>query len=181
MQDELTAIPEKNNTKKKWYALYTKPRWEKKIFLKLVEKGIEAWCPTRIIEKKWTDRKKKIEEPLFRSYIFVRIDMASDERMQVLQTVGILNFVFYLSKPAIIKDEEVALIKRYLSEETAQIALQSTESFQKDHRIRVVKGVFMDKEGKVIKANGKRVYVLLETLGQVMMVEFSKDQVERAS
>ena len=55
---------------KKWYALYTKPRWEKKIDASLIKKNIESWCPLQKIEKQWTDRKKIIEEPLFKSYIF---------------------------------------------------------------------------------------------------------------
>ena len=56
---------------KYWYALYTKPRWEKKIDAALLKKGIEAWCPLQKIEKQWSDRKKIIEEPLFKSYIFI--------------------------------------------------------------------------------------------------------------
>ena len=99
---------------KKWYALYTKPRWEKKIDASLIKKNIESWCPLQKIEKQWTDRKKIIEEPLFKSYIFVHIDLT--EKVRVLQTDGILNFVHYLGKPAIIRDEEINLIKHYLLE-----------------------------------------------------------------
>ena len=59
---------------KKWYALYTKPRWEKKIDSVLIRKGVESWCPLQKIERQWSDRKKIIEDPLFKSYVFVRID-----------------------------------------------------------------------------------------------------------
>ena len=74
---------------KKWYALYTKPRWEKKIDASLIKKNIESWCPLQKMEKQWTDRKKIIEEPLFKSYIFVHIDLT--EKVRVLQTDGILK------------------------------------------------------------------------------------------
>jgi transcription antitermination factor NusG len=155
---------------KKWYALYTKPRWEKKIDMVLVRKGIESWCPLQKIERQWSDRKKIIEDPLFKSYVFVRID--NTERSKVLMTDGVLNFVYYLGKPAVIKDEEVAIIKRYLSEKDASILILSQEGFKEETKIKVNHGVFMGNEGTVLRGGKKKVYVKLESLGQVMVVEF---------
>lgn len=155
---------------KKWYALYTKPRWEKKIDSVLIRKGIESWCPLQKVERQWSDRKKIIEDPLFKSYVFVRI--APDERTKVLMTDGVLNFVHYLGKPAIIKDDEVDTIKKYLAEKDASIAILSEEGFQNEMKIKVNHGVFMGNEGTVIRGGKKKVYVKLESLGQVMVVEF---------
>ncbi len=155
---------------KKWYALYTKPRWEKKIDSVLIRKGIESWCPLQKVERQWSDRKKIIEDPLFKSYVFVRI--APDERTKVLMTDGVLNFVHYLGKPAIIKDAEVDTIKKYLAEKDASIAILSEEGFQNEMKIKVNHGVFMGNEGTVIRGGKKKVYVKLESLGQVMVVEF---------
>jgi transcription antitermination factor NusG len=155
---------------KKWYALYTKPRWEKKIDSVLIRKGVESWCPLQKIERQWSDRKKIIEDPLFKSYVFVRID--TSEKSKVLMTDGVLNFVHYLGKPAVIKDEEVDNIKRYLAEKDASIFIISQEGFQPDTKIRVNHGVFMDNEGTVIRGGRKKVYVKLESLGQIMVVEF---------
>lgn len=155
---------------KKWYALYTKPRWEKKIDSVLIRKGVESWCPLQKVERQWSDRKKIIEDPLFKSYVFVRI--APDERTKVLMTDGVLNFVHYLGKPAIIKDDEVDTIKRYLAEKDASIAILSEEGFQNEMKIKVNHGVFMGNEGTVIRGGKKKVYVKLESLGQVMVVEF---------
>ncbi len=155
---------------KKWYALYTKPRWEKKIDASLIKKNIESWCPLQKMEKQWTDRKKIIEEPLFKSYIFVHIDLT--EKVRVLQTDGILNFVHYLGKPAVIRDEEINLIKHYLLEKDVKISLISKEGYAESTRIRVNHGVFMGKEGTVLKNAKKKIFVKLESLGQVMVVEF---------
>jgi transcription antitermination factor NusG len=155
---------------KKWYALYTKPRWEKKIDARLLLKGIDSWCPLQKVERQWTDRKKIIEDPLFKSYVFVRID--DTERSNVLMTDGVLNFVYYLGKPAVIKDEEVNNIKMYLAEKDARISVISEEGFQQGDKIRVNFGVFMDKEGTVLRGSKKKVYVQLQSLGQVMVVEF---------
>lgn len=155
---------------KNWYALYTKPRWEKKIDTSLIKKNIESWCPLQKIEKQWSDRKKIIEEPLFKSYIFVHI--ANSERSKVFQTDGILNFVYYLGKPAIIKEAEINLIKQYLLEKDVKISLISKEGFEESTKIRVNHGVFMGKVGTVLKNMKKKIYVKLESLGQVMVVEF---------
>ncbi len=155
---------------KKWYALYTKPRWEKKIDGLLRKKGIESWCPLQKLERQWSDRKKIIEDPLFKSYVFVHID--DTERTKVLMTDGVLNFVYYLGKPAVIREEEVSTIKKYLSEKDALIQVISQEGFREDTRIRVEHGVFMGNEGTVLKGNRKKVYVKLESLGQIMVVEF---------
>jgi transcription antitermination factor NusG len=155
---------------KKWYALYTKPRWEKKIDASLIKKNIESWCPLQKIERQWSDRKKIIEEPLFKSYIFVRIDM--NEKVKVLQTDGILNFVHYLGKPAVIKDDEINLIKQYLLEKDVRISLISKEGYAESTKIRVNHGVFMGKEGTVLRNAKKKIFVKLESLGQVMVVEF---------
>ena len=158
---------------RKWYALYTKPRWEKKINTTLERKGIEVWCPLQKIQKQWSDRKKIVEEPLFKSYIFVRI--LENEKTAVLMTDGILNFVYYVGKPAIIRDKEVNIIKKYLSEKEASVSIQSLGSLDENTRIRVNHGVFMDTTGTVVKGGKKKVYVKLESLDQVMIVEFPVD------
>ena len=159
-----------NKLTKKWYAIYTKPRWEKKIDSVLIRKGIESWCPLQKVERQWSDRKKIIEEPLFKSYVFVRID--DTERSKVLMTDGVLNFVYYLGKPAVIKDEEVENIKLYLAEKDAKITIISDEGFSSGDLVKVNYGVFMDQEGTVVRGGRKKVYVQLQGLGQVMIVEF---------
>src|SRR5215467_4877523 len=100
--------------KKYWYAVYTKPRWEKKVFSLFMEKGVEAYCPMNRVRKRWSDRLKWVDEPLFRSYIFVRI--AEDEQTSVRMIGGVVNFVYWLGKPAIIKDKEIEIIRKFLNE-----------------------------------------------------------------
>jgi transcription antitermination factor NusG len=157
--------------KKQWLAIYTKPRWEKKVDGVLLRKGVESWCPLQKSERQWSDRKKIIEEPLFKSYVFVHINF-NDERLKVLMTDGVLNFVHYLGKPAVIRDEEVAAIKSYLNETEARISVISTEGFKEEMKVKVNHGIFMQNEGTVIRGGKKKVYVKLESLGQVMVVEF---------
>lgn len=155
---------------KNWFALYTKPRWEKKVSQVLERKGVECWCPLKKIQKQWSDRKKIIEEPLFSSYVFVRIDRT--ESSGVLMTDGILNFVYHTGKPAIIRDKEIDIIKKFLSEKDASVSVQSFNSFDENTRIKINHGVFMDTTGTIVKGGKKKIYVKLESLDQVMIVEF---------
>jgi transcription antitermination factor NusG len=98
------------STDKKWYALYTKPRWEKKVHRVLQLKGVESYCPLNKVRKKWSDRIKVIEEPLFKSYLFVRLDEADKTKVRYVD--GVLNFVYWNGKPAVVKDEEIVEIKK---------------------------------------------------------------------
>lgn len=156
---------------KKWFAIYTKPRWEKKVNSKLLEKKVESWCPVQKKESKWTDRKKIIDDPLFKSYVFVHINL-EDEKLKVLTTNGVVHFVNHLKKPAVIRDEEIELIRSYLLEKDAKISVENLREFSEDNKVVIRKGVFMDMEGTVTKGGSKKVYVRLESLDQLMIVEF---------
>ena len=146
---------------KKWYAVYTKPRWEKKIDTALIKKGVESWCPLQKVEKQWSDRKKIIEDPLFKSYVFVRID--GTERTKVLMTDGLLNFVYYLGKPAVIKNEEVEIIKG--TREKMPPSLLFRRGFQKIQN-KSEPWVFMGNEGTVLR--GRKSIRKTGKLGQVI-------------
>jgi transcription antitermination factor NusG len=156
---------------KKWFAVYTKPRWEKKVDGLLLKNSIESWCPVQKVTKQWSDRKKVIEEPLFRSYVFVHI--YEKDMLSVKKIDGVLNFVYYLNKPAVIRNEEIEIIKRYLGEKDVMLSLQSLNGFKEEDRVKVTHGVFMDKIGSVVKASKKKVYVKLKSLEQILIVEFS--------
>lgn len=164
-----------NENEKYWYAVYTKPRWEKKVDGTLLRKGIQSWCPLQKVQRQWSDRKKIIEDPIFKSYVFVHI--GSSEKLSVLQTEGVLNFVHFLGKPAIIKDEEIALIKSYLLEKDASISIHSLKTFYENDKVIIRHGIFMDNTGTVIRTGSKKIYVKLESLEQVMIVEFPANYV----
>ena len=71
----------------KWYAIYTRPRWEKKVNHLLLQKGVESYCPLNKVRRKWSDRIKIIEEPLFKSYVFVKV--AESDRTEIRMTDGV--------------------------------------------------------------------------------------------
>jgi transcription antitermination factor NusG len=102
------------NENKKWLAVYTRPRAEKKVSELLTRRKIENYCPINKVMKQWSDRKKVICEPLFSSYVFVRVPEYAITSLK--QIPGIINVVYWLGKPAVIRDSEIEVIKRFLCE-----------------------------------------------------------------
>ena len=78
---------------KQWHVIYTKSKWEKKVDNLLLQQGFDSWCPVEKKERFWTDRKKIIEVPLFRSYVFVK--MSKEDHTKVLSTIGVVNFLYF--------------------------------------------------------------------------------------
>jgi transcription antitermination factor NusG len=159
---------------KNWYAVYTKSRCEKKVAQLLGKKGIEHYCPLNKTMKQWSDRKKIILEPLFTSYVFVKI--ALEEQLLIRQTDGILNFVYWLNKPAVIRSEEIDVIKQFLNEHSC-VKLEKV-AINVNDRVRVVGGPFMEQEGQVVSINNKSVKVMLPSLGYLMYVELEAVKVK---
>ncbi len=97
---------------RKWFALYTKPRHEFKALEQLREIEVETYLPTITVTKQWSDRKKKITEPLFKSYIFIY--STELERNRALTREAIVRTIFFDGKPAVIPEQEMENIKKML-------------------------------------------------------------------
>lgn len=97
---------------KKWFALYTKPRHEFKALEQLKEIDIETYLPSIIVTKQWSDRKKKVTEPLFKSYIF--INSTELERNYALTREAIIKTIYFDGKPAVIPEQEMESIRKML-------------------------------------------------------------------
>ena len=95
-----------------WYVLHTKPRNEKKVEEKLLSMGINAYCPTRSEIRFWSDRKKRIQVPVLPSMVLVNIDAKDMNR--VFESSGVIRYMFWLGKKAIVKQNEVDILKKYL-------------------------------------------------------------------
>jgi transcription antitermination factor NusG len=158
----------------KWYAIYTRPRWEKKVHSLLTEKGIESYCPLNKVRRKWSDRVKVIEEPLFKSYVFVRV--SEDDRSAVRMTNGVVNFLYWNGKPALVKDKEIENIRKFL-DEYENVSLLKVD-LKPDQKVVVTAGPLMDKEGKVVEVKNKIAKVLIESLGYVLIADIDKNKLE---
>lgn len=159
----------------KWHVIYTKSKWEKKVEGLLVKNGIECWCPVQKKERQWSDRKKIIEEPLFRSYVFVNINKS--EHSKVLNIIGVVNFLYFEKKPAIIRDSEIELIRKYLGLSNATIEVVNLSNLPAQTKVSINQGLFMGQRGEVIRSNKKTVFVQLQSINMMMMVEFKLAEV----
>ena len=159
---------------KKWYAVHTKPRWEKKVASLLDNSNIVHYCPLNRVVRQWSDRKKVIHEPLFKSYVFVHI--SDNERPSVRKVQGVINFVCWLGKPAVIRDAEIEIIRQFLKDyKNVQI---EKSSINMNDTVRIVRGPLLEQEGTVIQVMNNRVKVRLPSLGCVMSAEVEKSDIE---
>ncbi len=153
---------------KKWYVLYTSARAEKQVELRLKKEGIDVFLPLHLSPRRWSDRIKMIEVPLFPSYIFVRT--SDPELRKLLMIPGVSRIVFYSGSPAVVKEKEIQAIRDFLGQ------VRSRElNFSIDDEVLIACGPLKDISGK-IKKIGKNQYLLhLEQLG--LTVHVGVDQV----
>lgn len=151
-----------------WYVVYTKPKWEKKVAEQLKKIGIECYCPLITQVRQWSDRKKKIEVPLFNSYVFVQL--AEVDRNLVFQSAGAVRYLFWLGKPAIVRDEEINIIKKGLDgSDTCEVSLVP---FQVGDKIELDSGPFSTQTAIVQEVNNTHYILVLESLGCVLKMKF---------
>ena len=160
---------------KSWYAVYTRPRWEKKIAQRLEEKGVDAYCPLNRVTRQWSDRKKTVQEPLFKGYLFLHLPEA--EKWEIRNVDGILNFVHWNGKPAVIRDEEIETIKKFLNE-FSDVQVEEYK-LEPDTRVRIKTGVLMDYEGTIIEVTGSRARVKIESMGLQLSAVFDKKNLKQ--
>lgn len=151
-----------------WYVIYTKPKWEKKVADKLNEIGIESYCPVITEIKEWSDRKKKVETPLFNSYVFVQL--LESDRNSVFQIAGVVRYLFWLGKPAIVRDEEINIIKKSLA--SPNLSEVSVASIQVGDRITLESGAFSNQDAIVKEVSNTHYILVLESLGCVLKIKY---------
>ena len=161
-----------------WFAVYTKPRWEKKVAQVLDEQDIENYCPLNKVIKQWSDRKKVVMEPIFKSYVFVRVP--DETKWELRKIDGIINFVHWLGRPARVKDEDILTIRKFLNEFT-DVAVEQYQPLQVNTKVRIKQGVMMNYHGILVEVQGNRAKVRIETLGVQLSAQFDKKNLEPVS
>ena len=164
------------NEEKKWYVVYTRPRWEKKVSGMLMSRGIEYYCPLNKVMKQWSDRKKIVLEPLFKGYVFVKIPESL--KWEIKSVEGVLNYVYWLGKPAIVKEQEIDTIRKFLQE------FRDVEVVEKqltvNSRVMIKQGVLMNFHGIIIEVSGNKAKVNIESMGLQLSAVFDKKNLEPA-
>jgi transcription antitermination factor NusG len=163
-----------NDNIRYWYAVYTKPRWEKKVASLLESKGIEYYCPLNKVVKQWSDRKKIVLEPLFKSYVFVQVE--EKEKWELLKINGIVNYVHWLGKPARIKENEIDTVKKFLNEFDAVEVVEATSPL--NSRVKIKHGALMNYHGILLEISGNRASVKIESMGLQLTAFFDRKNIE---
>lgn len=161
---------------KKWFALYTKSRNEKKVLLALIDKDIECYLPLEKKLKIWSDRKKWVEEPFIRSYIFVHIEEA--ELQKALNTPGVVTVIRFGGKPASVREEHLKLIQAILS--SSEDYELSTESFESGEKVMVDSGTLKGLYGEMVHhLNKYKVLVRIESINQNILIRINPSHLKK--
>ena len=157
----------------KWYVFYTKPRFEKKVDIKLKQLKLESFLPLYTAIRKWSDRKKKIEVPLFPGYIFVRGDEKT--RLIVLTVDGIVRSVIFKNEPAILRDEEINNIKLLIS---SNKIVDTLSTITIGSKVKIVSGPLAGLEGRLSNIKGNNFFSLvLETINSSILVDVPQSDI----
>ena len=147
-----------------WYVLYTASKAEKQVEERLKAREIETFLPLHLSPRRWSDRIKMVEVPLFSSYIFVK---TSDEVLRGLTKVpGISRIVYYNSQPAVVREYEIEAIKDFLIKAKAKEC-----EFTENEQVLISEGPMKDIKGKVKKASGDYLFLTLEQIGVTVKIK----------
>ncbi|MEI7661170.1 MAG: UpxY family transcription antiterminator [Bacteroidota bacterium] len=160
-----------------WYAVYTRSRSEKRLMESLTAKGIEAYVPLRKVIHQWSDRKRLVEEPMIRSYCFVKV--GTNEYYEVLNTHGAVRYVWFSGKPAAIPDKQIDILKAITGSAADAECLPDT--FRPGTLVRVTGGPLTGLTGELVSiSNKKKVIIRIDQLKQVISLSISPLLLERA-
>ncbi|MGF7074062.1 UpxY family transcription antiterminator [Mucilaginibacter sp. R-33] len=160
----------------KWYPVYTNPRAEKKAYEALMSKGINVYLPLHRQLKQWSDRRKWVEEPFLKSYLFVNI--AEQDQAEVLMTKGIARFLYFSGKPAVMPDKQIHELKLLLA---SPYELEVTEEdLQPGEKIIIRAGALKGMTGEVVSRRSQKQLILrLESIGYSIIVNVAASLIER--
>lgn len=148
-----------------WYVLYTAARAEKQVAARLESEGVEVFLPLHKTKRRWSDRMKVVEMPLFKSYVFVQ---CPEHRLYNLNTIyGVSRTVFYLGKPAKVRQVEIDAIREFLK------LAENHDILTSGDKVEIIAGLFEKQKGKVLRVDEKGVALFLEELGAKIYVDLS--------
>ena len=167
---------ENNQGEKLWYAIYVRSRHEKNVHSALLNKDIESSLPVKTVIRQWSDRKKKVEVPLFRGYVFIRIDIRKD-KFNILKTDGVVKFIGIGKNPSRIPDEEIHWMHMIVEKSDT---VKNEKEIPIGQKVSVIAGPFKGLEGIVTRdGNQSRLVIVFESILNAVSVEISPDYLEK--
>lgn len=160
-----------------WHALYVRSRAEKKVYDQLNDLGYEAYLPLITRVKQWSDRKMKVQEPLFKSYVFVR----NNERQHyyVLGVYGVVRFVTFEHKAVVVPDKQILAIKKYIDNPVDDEYDLHNIDLKEGQLVRITNGPMQGLMGRLISVKSKRrLLINIDVVGQSIPVSLPRTKVE---
>lgn len=158
---------------KSWFAVYVKSRAEKKVAAEFQKFGIDYFLPLIKELRQWSDRKKWVESPLFRSYIFVHIE--PKDHFNVLQITGVVRYITFEGKAVAIPDQQIEAVKYYLNGK--ELDPIDDTSWVKGKKVEIISGSLTGLSGELVEVKGKRkVKVEIEAVGSSILIEITKNK-----
>lgn len=170
----------KKEINKNWYALYTRPRAEKKVVSELIFQGFEVFLPVQRTLKQWSDRKKWVEEPLFKSYLFINTQIERNY-YTILNTPGVVNFVNFGDVPAIVDQREIELVKLLLGNFNDIESIDTlADNLLPGDDVEIVAGPLMGTRGKLIQFPGaQKIKLEITSINQNLMLSLPKTYIRK--
>ena len=162
-----------------WHALYVRSRAEKKVLSQLEDNGFQAYLPLITQVKKWSDRKKKVEEPLFKSYVFVYSN--EKEHIPILNIYGVIKFVTFEKKAVVVPENQILAIKKFVNEYESgeEYKMQYNADLKEGQMVRIINGPMKGLVGRLDTIRNKRhLIVFIEVVGQYIPVHLPRAKVE---
>ena len=174
-RDQIVVKKDGKELSQKWYAVYTRSRFEKQVLKGLQDQDIEAYLPLIKTVRQWSDRKKTVEVPLFSSYVFVHIDRRFYD--QVLQTMGAVKYITFEGKAASIPSEQIDLLKVIVNSDEK---VETTwDTGRKGDRVMVTAGSLKGLKGELITdGDRKKVLVRIDSIDQNLTIEVHPSLIE---
>ena len=158
-----------------WYVLYVKSRYEIKSASTLEKMGIQTYCPVIKELRQWSDRKKMVTKPLFNSYVFVKIK--EEIREQVFEVTGIVRYVYWLGRPALVHDKEIDTIKKWM--EDGQTDKIEVKGMSAGDQITIKSGIFKDQEAKILEIGKNKMRLILTSLRCTVTVNLKEYKISQ--
>jgi transcription antitermination factor NusG len=177
MNSERTVYPEIEEKTKygqpSWFAIYTKSRWEKRVWNDLLKHGYEAYLPLKKTLRQWTDRKKWVDIPIVTSYVFVHV--TPEEYRDILEFAGVVCYLTFEGKAVPISPRQINTMKIILGHDDGKNVEVTRENFAKGEKVRVAHGPMKGAEGEIIVDKAKhKLLVRIDQIGFNMVVKIDK-------
>lgn len=159
-----------------WYVVYTRARAEKKVKEEMEHFAIEAYVPLQKVVRQWKDRKKTVEEPLIRSYVFVKV--TPSKRDTVFQSMHAVRYVMFEGKPAIVPDNQIMALKRLVE---AEVPLEATiHGYRPGEKVKVIYGPMSGISGEFVSIGSEKKFLLrIDNIGYSLVAKIPAAWVEK--